>query len=253
MSIEDYMKNPCCGGNGGGGSDSDDTTKPINEILVKSFESEDGTIYYQAFAKYVVTTNLKITVSSTNGIVTELDLYVGDMESKAEIGETLQINGISLNASEDDVYKYVAVSESTKTSYDIYTKAVLLSKNGEFSEDFNKQTLDMNTSSDIKFIIPSTDINYNEIEDIEEFEQFCANNQYCLALCIPKEIYDNKYYSITNYGGSDITNKFTYTKSFTIDGVDYVFLDEHATDDIYPFVPLYDEELIYEYKLTLNK
>jgi hypothetical protein len=30
-------------------------------------------------------------------------------------------------------------------------------------------------------------------------------------------------------------------------------MDESATDDIMPFVPVYGEEIVYEYKLTLKK
>ena len=33
---------------------------------------------------------------------------------------------------------------------------------------------------------------------------------------------------------------------------EYVYLRESSTDDIMPYVPLYNEDIVYEYKLTLN-
>ena len=253
LSIEEYMKNPCCGGSGSGSGGNTENTKPTNEILVKSFEDENGVVYYQAFAKYPVASNMKIIVNSTSGVVTELDIFVGDKESKPEIGETLTFEEVSLNIDEDDSYKYETTSEETQTSYDIYTNTDLVSNKELSLDNFILNTMDMNTTIDLVFIIPSTDINYNEMTDEKEFEDFCINNQYSLNLLLPKKVYDNKLYTITNYGGSDVTNKFVYETSANINDAEYVFLNEKATEDIMPYVPLYGEELKYEYKLTLNK
>ena len=250
MSIEEYMKNPCCcGGNGG----SEDYIKPINEILVKSFEDESGTIYYQAFAKFAVTSTIKINVTSNTNIVTELDLYVGDTKSKPEIGETSEIINITLSVYEDDSYEYVSVSEENKVSYDIYYKAIPLSEIGTFSSDLTIATMDLGTSADLVFTIPGSDINYNEMTDMSEFEKYCNEHQYCLLLCLPKSIYTNKQFVLSNYGGSDVTNSFTFNNYLTINGVDYACVVEKAKEDIMPFVQLYNENIVYEYKLTLNK
>jgi hypothetical protein len=40
---------------------------------------------------------------------------------------------------------------------------------------------------------------------------------------------------------------------YTIDGKEFVCVIEQAKDDIMPYVPLYNEDLIYEYKLTMKK
>lgn len=255
LSIEEYMKNPCCcGGCSGGGSDSDDddNTKRTNDIFVKSFE-QDGVIYYQAFSTFSVTSNLKITVPSSTGTVTELDLYAGDTQSKPEIGETIDFLGVSINIDEDDYYQYVISTEEGDSIYNVYLKAIHFTEAGAYSDDFDKIMLNYGTSADIMYIIPESEINYNEMEDMEEFEQFCKDNLHCLALCLPKTIYDNEEYIITNYGGTDITDKFTFVDEVVIDGEEFVFLNESATDDIMPFVPVYGEEIMYEYKLTFQK
>lgn len=253
MSIEEYMKNPCCCSGTVGPGGSEDYIKPINEILVKSFEDESGTIYYQAFAKFAVTSTIKINVTSSTNIVTELDLYLGDTKSKPEIGETADIINITLSVYEDDSYEYVSVSEENKVSYDIYYKAIPLSEIGTFSSDLTINTMDLGTNTDLTYIIPEGNINYNEMTDMSEFEKYCNEHQYCLLLCLPKTIYTNKQYMLSNYGGSDVTNNFTFNNYLTINGVDYACVVEKAKDDIMPFVQLYNENIVYEYKLTLNK
>jgi hypothetical protein len=89
--------------------------------------------------------------------------------------------------------------------------------------------------------------------DMSEFEAFCVENQHCLGIFLPKSLYENKSYMISNYGGADATGNFGFEKYTSVDGVDYAYIAEKATNDIAPFVPLYNEELVYEYKLTLNK
>lgn len=249
LPIEEYMKNPCCGGNNSG---SEDYVKPKNEILVKAYTSEDGTIYYQAFSKFAVTSNIKIMVLSNNNIGTELDLYIGDTTSKPEIGETFEFMNVTLSVYEDDTYQYVSVMEESKSSYDIYNKAILLTNIGLFSEDFNMTTMDADSTIDINFTIPAGTINYNEFETNEEFLAYCNEHQYCLSLYIPKEIYDKNKYLISNYGGTDVTKNFAFNNYTTILDNEYACIVEKAKDDIMPFVQLYNEELVYEYKLTLN-
>lgn len=253
MTVEEYMKNPCCCNGGSGSGDNDEPSKILNEILVKSFNDENNVIYYQAYAQFAVTSNIQVTVVSTSGVATVLDLYVGDKKSLPEIGETLDFSEISLNVREDMNYEYMPVLESSKTAYDIYTNAVQLSNTNVLIEDFDKQTMEEGTTVDIVFTIPGTDYNYYDIEDMDEFHNFCVKNQYSLVLCIPKSLYDNKQYIISNYAGSDVTYKFNIEKELIIDNIGYVYLVEKGTDDIMPFVPLYNEELVYEYKLTLNK
>ena len=244
LSIEDYMNNNCSCNNG---------AKPTNEIIVKTFTDDNGIIYYQAFAKFAVSSNLKIVVSSTTDIVTELDLFTGDIASKPEIGDTLDYIKVDINIPEDNEYEYIAIKESEKMIYDVYYSTVLLSNARTFDGAYTKLIIKENTSHDMKFIIPSTDINYNNVETIEEFNEFCQSNQYCLQIFLPKNVYDNKKYIITNYGGIDITNKFKFSENRIINEIEYVCIIEKGNNDITPFIPLYNEELIYEYKLTINK
>lgn len=249
MSIEDYMTNPCCGGADKPGT----TTKPVNEIFVKSIEGENGVIYYQAYAKYAVTSNVKIMVASINGNVTELDIYVGEMQSVPEIGESMEFTNVSLSVSEDEAFKYDTVIEDVVVEYNIYYKAVHLNESGILTNDYNSIPMRMETTTDLKFVIEPTDVDYNAMEDIEEFERFCLENQYCLSLYLPRSVYDDKAYIISNYSGGDITGNFVFEKFVTIDGTEYAFLNEKANGDIMPYIPLYQQELIYEYKLSLNK
>lgn len=248
LPIEEYMKSPCCG-------DSDlPSLKPINEISVKSLIIEDK-IYYQAFAKYSVTSNIKMLVFSTTNVATELDIYVGDKESIAEIGETEEILEMRLNLYEDDSYMYIIKQDEDKVTYDIYTKARLEKDALVFSDEIDKITMEIGSTSDIVFTIPSTDVNYNEMLDIAEFEAFCEENIYCFVLYLPKSVYDDKLYSISNYGGMDVTDKFVLVEGSTvimIDDIEYVLLNERAGEDYCPYIPLYGEDNIYEYKITLN-
>lgn len=250
LAIEEYMKNPfCCGNNSGS---TPEPVKPTNEITVKVFEDDKGVIYYQAFARFAVASNLKVHVSSTTEVVTELDLYIGDTASQPEIGESFDFLVATVNVQEDETYKYVMASEETTITYDVYTKAVLASEIQEFTDDFTKVSMDAGTTNDINFVIPGTDFNYNEVTDMTEFNEFCLANIHSLALYLPKTVYDKQNYSISNYGGTDITNKFVFKVENEIDGVKYVCLAEEAGADIMPFIPLYKEDMIYTYKLTLN-
>lgn len=249
LPIEEYMKPQCCCGNGNNGGEA---MKPLNEILVKSFKDENENIYYQAFSKFAVTSNIKISVYSMNDTITVLDLYVGDIQSAPEIGETEDFLSITLNIEDDDNYQYVVSTESSKTISDIYYNTVLLSKSEIFDDTFNKISMENGTTNDLRFVIPQTDVNCNDME-IDELDEFCMVNQHCLILYIPKFIYDKKAYSISSIGGDIVTDKFAYFNTTTVNNVEYVFLIDKATDDITPYVPLYKEELVYEYKLTINK
>lgn len=249
LPVEEYMKNHCCGG---GSSDNDEGVKPINEILVKSFKNENDEIYYQAFSKFAVTSNIKVNIFSTNNEMTVLDLYIGDTQSVAEKGASEEFLSVTINVQEDEDYKYVLMTEDSKITSEIYINTMLLSKSGSFSEDFEKIIMDNGTTSNIRFTIPSTDVDCNDMEQ-EELDEFCRVNQHCLIICLPKSIYDKNSYSISNMGGDVITDKFVLSKSFSINNIDYVYLIEKGEDDLTPYVPIYKEDIIYDYKLTINK
>lgn len=252
LSTEEYMKNPCCCGN----YEPITPSKPVNKITVKSYKNENGEIYYQAYASIAVTSNVVITVPSINGIVTVLEIYVGETKSAPEKGETLEFSGVTINLEEDDDYKYV-VGDSTNTTYDIYVATLhvndLVNLDATDILKFEMTTMELNTAMSLKYIIPATSTNYNMFDDISKFEEFCKENQYCFSLVLPSVIYDKKQYSILNYGGSDVTTNFQQEGGiFNVNGEDVVCLVEKAKTDITPFVPLYNEEISYEYKLTLN-
>lgn len=248
LSVKEYMNNPCCGG-----SNIEEDKKQVNEILIKSFTGDNNVIYYQAISKFPVTSNIKISVVSTNNIMIELEINIGETQSESKIGDTKEFFNINMNIKEDETYNYITViEEESEMTCDIYFKAVPLLMN-DYSNDFDKISVEMESSANVKFTIPPTDFNYNELEDVNEFEKFCIDNQYCLSLCIPKLIYDNKYYLLQNYNGTDITNKFTFVKNFSLNNKEYVLLNEKGTDNIMSYVPLYKEDLIYVYKLILKK
>lgn len=251
LPIEEYMKNPCCCGSGNNSEES--TTKPKNEIIVKSFEGEDGKFYFKAYSQYAVSSDIKIRVFYTDEVCVELDLYIGTTETSAEESENRQILRVELNIQEDDIYKYVAVSEEEQSTYVIYFKAVKSSEKNDVIKDFDVVNMKLGTASDIEYIIPATDFNYNELSE-EEAELFWSSNQYAFALYLPKEIYDKKLYSIIS-NGMDLTNNFKYENAFTIDSKEYVLLSEKAEDgeDIAIFAPEYGEDQSFGYKLTLNK
>lgn len=247
LPVEEYMKSHCCGG----GNGDDEGVKPINEILVKSFNENDE-IYYQAFSKFAVTSNIKINITSTNNEMTVLDLYVGDTQSTAEKGASEEFLSITISVQEDEDYKYVVMTENSKVISDIYINTMLLSESGSFSEKFEKITTENGTTCDIRFTIPGTDIDCNEMEE-EELNKFIIENQHCLIICLPKSLYDKNSYSISNIGGDIITDKFTLNKTFSINNIDYAYLIEKGTDDLTPYVPIYKEDIVYVYKLTINK
>lgn len=249
LSIEEYMKPQCCCG---GNSNDGDSVKPLNEIFVKSFKDDNGDIYYQAFSKFAVTSNIKINILCMDNTLTVLDLYVGDVQTTPERGETEDFSTITLSSNEDDNYRYIVSTESSKTINDIYFHTMLLSDFDSFNDNFNVISMGNGTTSNLMFVIPATDINCNDME-IEELDEFCQANQHCLILCLPKSIYDKNGYSINTLGGDIITSKFELSNTVTINNIEYVFLVDKAIDDIAPYVPLYKEELVYEYKLTINK
>lgn len=256
LSIEDYMRNPyCCEGSGS------ENSKPKNNIMVISFQ-ENGVIYYQAIAKYPVTSNIKINVSNNDtNVITMLDLYVGETHSTPEIGDSLLIKDAVLDIEKDDNYQYTTSinndpGESEDMTYNVYTKALPLSEvsilTTELIKNFPMEAMSAGASMNMKFTIPASNVDTGDMEE-EELNEYCQKNQYSLIIVLPKNIYHNEMYTIFNYGGNNVSNKFTYQQSYVIDDIEYVCLIEKGTDDITPFVPIFGEDLLYEYKLTINK
>lgn len=259
MSIEDYMTNPCCNCNGGGsGSDS----KLKNKITVKYVKDDNGDILYTAYATYAVTSYIKVKITFSDNTITELDLNAGDKQSNTKKGSEPQFNNYTLNITEDNDYIYSVVMESSKITYKIYNKAILLSDfdKEDFSVNttiFNSNNIENGNTLDITFSIPSTDEDLSNSEmSEEELREYYKNFEHCFVLCLPKSVYDNKKYSIKTVDGTDITSKFINHKedSFMINGGEYVLIDERSTDDnIEAYVPNYNEILTYNYKLVLSK
>lgn len=251
LSIEEYMKNPCCcnGGN------NQEITKPKNNITVKSYADETGVIYYQAISKFPVTSDLKITVYPLSGETIELNLYIGDTQSQLKIGETLEFKTVVMNLTEDDNYEYIATPEIINNNYTVYVATILVSELNGFSQDFLAIDIAMNESIDINYVVPGTDVNYNDFEDEEVINKFFKENEYCFVLCLPKSIYNNKEYFINNDAGIDVTNNFVLINEFTNNSIDYVLLKEGADNenDNGAFVPLYNEDKVFNYNLTFNK
>jgi hypothetical protein len=253
LSPEEYMKTHfCCGGESNNNPST--PSKVQNKITVHVTLDEDNeVIYYQAFASFPVTSNIKVSVSSLNNIVTELDIFAGEKQSLAEVGETLEITSVSLDTTEDDNYKYEGVIGGELMEYNIYFGTLLkseLNKVNEILSDFESLVMTLNTTVDATFVVPATDVNYNNVSD-EEFNDFCQKNQYSFVIVLPTEIYVNKQYFITNYNGDNIKAKFVNEGSLSILGKEYTILAEYGTDDITPFVPLYNEENTFTYKFSL--
>ena len=261
LPIKEYMNNPCCGGNsGGGGNNPDVNTKYKNNIIVTSYE-EDGYIYYKAVADYPVSSNIKVSVlNAETGSVTELEIYVGETESEKEMGESLEIEDVTLNLEEDDDFQYIPLvsgeePEPEDNNYVIYVSTLHVDEINNLSPEtissLQSFSIEKGNTVKLQYIIPATDINYNEFEE-KEFFEFCEKNQYGLVLILPKELYDSSSYSIYNYGGTDVKNNFKLDKNYIVNEKEFVCLIEKATDDIFPYIPLFEEDLMYEYKLTLN-
>lgn len=258
MTVEEYMSNPCCGGSGSGDSGS---TKPKNDIRIFSYE-ENGVVYYQAVADYPVSSNIKLRVANPDtDAVTELDIYIGEVQSKPEIGDSLTISDVSINVKEDDDFEYITSinneSDDPETmTHSLYAATLHLNNVEQLTEEQIKELstfeLIAGNSIDLKFIIPPVTIDVGDMEE-DELKQFCEENQYALIIILPKKVYDDKLYTIYNYGGTDRTYKFVLDKTYIIDSKEYVSIIEKGTDDITPYVPLYNEELVYEYKLTMKK
>lgn len=264
LTPEEYMSNPCCGGGSGSGSGSGsdtDSSKTKNKIKVISYE-ENGMIYYQAIADYPVTSTVKIRVSNDEtDTITELDIYVGETHSEPEVGESAVIKDATLDVKEDDEFEYIPTIKDEPeapedTMYNIYIETLRLDEveglTIEKIKSLPSYEMEDGTTIGMNYTIPATSVDVGEMEE-DEFLQFCEENQYAFVLIMPKITYDNNAYAIFNYGGGDITNKFQYDSLYMIDGIDYVCLVEKAKDDIMPYVPLYNEDLVYEYKLTMKK
>lgn len=251
LPIEEYMKGCCCGGINSD-TDNEQPSKTINEIIVKSFKTENDEIYYQAFSKFAVTSNIKINAYSTNNILTVLTFSIGDTQTTPEIGNSEEFLTITMSLEEDETYIYALTTEASKSSNYVYINTMLLSEADSYSDEFTKITVEKGATVDLTFVIPSTNVDCNDMET-EELKTFCEINQHCLLICLPKTIYDKGEYTIRNLGGDIITNKFAYEKTITIDNIEYVFLKDKATNDIMPYVPIFQEDLVYQYKLTIDK
>jgi hypothetical protein len=256
LSVKEYMNNPCCGGTCTGGG-----SKPKNNIRVISYE-EEGLVYYQAVADYPVTSNVKIRiVNSETDVVTELDIYIGETQSVPEIGDSLTITDVTLDVEEDDDFEYVPAIGDKPTdpeiiTYNAYIATLHVNDAEQLTAEQVKELpvfeLISGNSINLNFVIPPTTIETGDMEE-DELNQFCEENQYSFVLILPKKVYNDKLYAIYNYGGADVTYKFVFDKTYVIDSIEYVSLIEKGTDDIAPYVPLYNDELAYEYKLTMKK
>lgn len=256
MTVEEYMSNPCCSGGGGSGS-----TKPKNKIRIVSYE-EDGLVFYQAIAEYPVSSNLRIRIANPDtDVVTELDIYVGETQSKPEVGDSLTISNVTIDVKEDDDFEYTPSigdepDEPETMTHNFYIATLHLNDVEQLTAEQVKElpmfSLAAGNSIDLNFAIPPTTVDTGDMEE-DELNQFCEENQYSFLIVLPKKVYDEKLYTIYNYGGVDITYKFVLDKTYTIDSNEYVSIIEKGTDDIAPYVPIYNDELAYEYKLTMKK
>ena len=252
LPIEEYMKSPCCGG-GGDSDNDDDKSKKTNNITVTSYTDEQGIIFYMARANYLVTSDLKVSILTTDNETVTLEIPAGKSESTPVQSKSLTFIDVALNNYEDDTYKYKVIAESEIMEYNIYNKAILLKeKDFDFSK-YNKITVEAESETDIKYTIPGTSIDINNFENEEELNNFFQENQYCFILAIPENVYTNNEYVIKNGVGHIITNKFTFEEIIPYQNVNYAILIEKGTDDITPYVPLYNEDLNYDYKLILEK
>jgi hypothetical protein len=255
LSVEAYMTNPCCGGSNEGGSSQPSKTK--NKIIITAtVDEETGVVYYQATSSYPVASNLKISVKSNTGAITVLDMFVGDTESKAEIGDSADIMTAIFNIDEDDNYTYIAAIEGIVMDYTVYVGAPLKSYlnilNGDKIKAFDSASMSLDTTIDIEFTVPATDVNYNIMNDAD-FDEFCKENQHAFVIALPTELYDRDSYLIVNYGNDDVKGKFVREGKVTIDNTSYTVIAEYGTDDIMPYVPLYGEENKFIYKFSLIK
>jgi hypothetical protein len=258
LTVKEYMTNPCCGGSGSGSGS--EASKPKNKVRIVSYEEENA-IFYQAISDYPVTSNIKIRVHNPDtDAITELDIFVGETKSQPEIGDSLTIKEVSVDVKEDDDFIYTPTiggdpGDSDDAVHSVYVGTLHLNdaKNLTIDKIKTLSLFDMPAGSamDVKFAIPATDIDTGDMEE-DEFMKFCEENQYAFVIVLPKVVYENSAYSIFNYS-TDITTKFVFDSSYVIDSSDFVCIMEKATDDIMPYVPLYKEELTYEYKLTMNK
>lgn len=255
LSVKEYMNNPCCGG-----TCTDGSSKPKNNIRVISYE-EDGFVYYQAVADYPVTSNIKIRIAnSETDVITELDIYIGETKSVPEIGDSLTITDVTLDVEEDDDFEYAPSIGDKPTdpeiiTYNAYVATLHVNDAEQLTAEQVKELpvfeMTSGNSINLNFVIPPTTIETGDMEE-DELNQFCEENQYSFVIILPKKVYNDKLYAIYNYGGADVTHKFVFDKTYVIDSIEYVSLIEKGTDDIAPYVPLYNDELAYEYKLTIN-
>jgi hypothetical protein len=256
LTIEEYMSNPCCGCNSGISS-----SKPKNKVKIITFE-EDGNIYHQAIASYPVTSTIKVRIiSKDTNTVTDLEIYPGETTSKPEIGDSFDIKDVTLNIAEDNDFQYTTIIGGNSDiqdsiTYDVYTASIPRNEAENLTADkissFQLTKINNGTTIDLSFIIPGTDINAADMEE-NELNEFCENNQYAFVIVLPKNLYDNNLYSIFNYSGVDVAYKFKYDSLHIINSESFTCLVEKADNDIMPYVPLYKEDLEFQYKLTIAK
>jgi hypothetical protein len=254
MSVEEYMKNPCCSS-----ADSESSVdKTGNEISIVTFTGDDGKPYYQAKAAYPVTTNLQVSVTSENGEITILDIFAGTSESVPEVGASLTFKKYEIDVEADDNYVYVTTTEMENIDgpfviyYATPFKPDLANITSEAVQQFASMTLERETTGDLKFVIPATDVNYNDLEE-REFNLFGQENQYAFFFVLPKNLYEEKAYIVTNYGGTVVTDSFKAGNTFVLNNKEYISLIEQARNDIWAFVPQYNEDTNVTYKLTITK
>ena len=257
LPIEEYMKPPFFICKGGGGSE--EPTKTRNNITVYSeLNNEDSKIYYKAKAEYPVTSFIELTVISTTNTKTVLELHVGETETQKEEGDTLDILAVNINVNKDDEYEYKIMIDNIG-EYFIYTKAIPATDVITNPKDsgFDEIMMDLNSTADIEFIIPKTDININEFEPEEKLYEYYINNQYRLVIFIPKKIFALNKYIILNSINEDVKNKFKNIEenSIIINNIEYIYIYEGATDEetMSMYVPSYNGETNYKYKLSLIK
>ena len=130
-------------------------------------------------------------------------------------------------------------------------KSILHTLNMGDVNKFDKIPSDTIETVNTTFVIPATNVDYNNMPD-DEFFAFCDENQYAFVIVMPMAMYKANKYTITNYGGDDVKAKFEAEGTMVIKNQEYVILSEYGKEDIMAYVPLYNEDIAFIYKLTLN-
>lgn len=130
-------------------------------------------------------------------------------------------------------------------------KSLLHNLNMGVVSKFDKIPSDTIDTVNTTFVIPGTDVNYNDMPD-DEFMTFCEEHQHTFVIVMPKYIYEANKYTITNYSGDDVKSKFEPEGKIVYKNQEYVILAEYGKEDIMAYVPVYKEDIAFIYKLTLN-